>query len=51
LTNLVERGLIKPVIGAVLPLARLGEAHEFLENGSARGLRGKAVIAFAGETV
>ena len=51
LTNLVERGLIKPVVGAVLPLARLGEAHELLENGSARGLRGKVVIDVAGETV
>jgi NADPH:quinone reductase-like Zn-dependent oxidoreductase len=51
LTNLVERGLIKPVIGAVLPLARLGEAHELLENGSSRGLRGKVVIDVAGETV
>lgn len=51
LTNLVERGLIHPVVGAVLPLARLGEAHELLENGSARGLRGKVVIDVAGETV
>jgi NADPH:quinone reductase-like Zn-dependent oxidoreductase len=32
LTTLVERGLVKPVVGAVLPLARVGEAHELLEN-------------------
>jgi NADPH2:quinone reductase len=51
LTNLVERGLIKPVIGAVLPLARVGEAHELLEAGSARGLRGKVVIDVVGQTV
>lgn len=51
LTNLVERGLVKPVIGAVLPLARIGEAHDLLENGSARGLRGKVAIDVAGETV
>ncbi|RVE83720.1 zinc-dependent alcohol dehydrogenase family protein [Sinorhizobium meliloti] len=51
LTNLVERGLIKPVIGAVLPLARIGEAHELLEGGSARGLRGKAAIDVVGQTV
>jgi len=51
LTTLIERGLIKPVIGAVLPLARMGEAHELLENGGARGLRGKVVIDVLGETV
>ncbi|QUS41912.1 NADPH:quinone oxidoreductase [Tardiphaga alba] len=51
LTNLIERGLVKPVIGAVLPLARMGEAHELLENGSARGLRGKVAIDVVGETV
>lgn len=50
LTNLVERGLIKPVIGAVLPLARIGEAHELLEAGSSRGLRGKVAIDVAGQT-
>ncbi len=49
LTDLVERGLVKPVIGATLPLARMGEAHELLENGSARGLRGKVVIDVSGE--
>ncbi|GJE62198.1 zinc-dependent alcohol dehydrogenase family protein [Methylobacterium trifolii] len=51
LTNLVERGLIKPVIGAVLPLARIGEAHELLEGGSSRGLRGKVAIDVVGRTV
>jgi NADPH:quinone reductase len=49
LTDLVERGLVKPVIGATLPLARMGEAHELLENGSAQGLRGKIVIDVSGE--
>ncbi|OAV54439.1 NADPH:quinone oxidoreductase [Rhizobium sp. WYCCWR10014] len=48
LTDLVERGLVKPVIGATLPLARMGEAHELLENGSTRGLRGKVVIDVSG---
>lgn len=51
LTNLVERGLIKPVVGAVLPLARIGDAHELLENGGPRGLRGKVVIDVQGDTV
>ena len=50
LTDLVERGLVKPVIGATLPLARIGEAHALLENGSARGLRGKVVIDVSGAT-
>ncbi|WP_234464083.1 zinc-dependent alcohol dehydrogenase family protein [Paracoccus caeni] len=48
LTTLVERGLVKPVIGAVLPLARIGEAHELLEAG---GLRGKVAIDVVGQTV
>ncbi|WCT73063.1 zinc-dependent alcohol dehydrogenase family protein [Sphingomonas naphthae] len=51
LTNLVERGLIKPVIGAVLPLARVGDAHALLEAGGARGLRGKVAIDVMGQTV
>lgn len=51
LTTLIERGLIKPVIGAVLPLARVGEAHELLEGGSSRGLRGKMAIDVVGQTV
>lgn len=51
LTRLVERGQIRPVIGAVLPLARIGDAHELLETGSSRGLRGKVVIDMVGQTV
>jgi NADPH2:quinone reductase len=51
LTNLVERGLVKPVVGATLPLARIGEAHALLEDGSARGLRGKVTIDVAAHTV
>jgi NADPH2:quinone reductase len=51
LTTLVERGLVKPVIGATLPLARTGEAHELLENRRSYGLRGKVAIDVAGETV
>ena len=51
LTTLVERGLIKPVVGAVLPLARIGEAHELLEGGGSRGLRGKVAIDVVGQTV
>lgn len=51
LTNLVERGLVKPVIGAVLPLARMNEAHELLESGGRRRLRGKVAIDVAGQTV
>jgi NADPH2:quinone reductase len=48
LTNLVERGLVKPVIGATLPLARMSEAHELLENRGSHGLRGKVAIDIAG---
>jgi NADPH:quinone reductase len=51
LTNLVERGLVKPVIGAVLPLVRMNEAHELLESGGLRRLRGKVAIDVAGQTV
>jgi len=49
LTNLVERGFVRPVIGAVLPFERLAEGHEILESGSRRGLRGKVVIDVSGE--
>lgn len=48
LTGLVERGLVKPVIGATFPLARIGEAHDLLENRRAHGLRGKVAIDMAG---
>ncbi len=51
LTTLVERDLVKPVIGATLPLARMGEAHELLENRRSYALRGKVAIDVTGETV
>jgi NADPH:quinone reductase-like Zn-dependent oxidoreductase len=51
LTTLVERSLVKPVIGATLPLARMGEAHELLENRQSYALRGKVAIDVAGETL
>ena len=51
LTRLVERGLVKPVVGATLSLARMGEAHDLLENGTARGLRGKVAIDVSGEAL
>lgn len=50
LTNLVERGLVRPVIGATLPLARMGEAHELLENRRSYVLHGKVAIDVAGDT-
>ncbi|WP_448501257.1 zinc-dependent alcohol dehydrogenase family protein [Sphingomonas sp.] len=51
LTTFVERGRIRPVIGAVLPLDRIGDAHDLLENGGSRGLRGKVVIDVVGGTL
>ncbi|MBD9480146.1 zinc-dependent alcohol dehydrogenase family protein [Pseudoxanthomonas sp. PXM02] len=51
LTGLVERGLVKPVLGATLPLARMGDAHELLENGGAYALRGKVAIDVAGQAL
>ncbi|MDF2816346.1 MAG: NADPH:quinone oxidoreductase [Stenotrophomonas rhizophila] len=51
LTHLVERGLVKPILGATLPLARMGEAHELLENGVAYALRGKVAIDVVGQTL
>ncbi|MBR28142.1 MAG: NADPH:quinone oxidoreductase [Rhodobacteraceae bacterium] len=48
LTTLVERGLVRPVVGAILPLERLAQAHEVLETGSRRGLRGKVAIDVSG---
>ncbi|MGP1308709.1 MAG: zinc-dependent alcohol dehydrogenase family protein [Phycisphaerales bacterium] len=51
LTTLVERGLVKPVIGATLPLARMSEAHGILENRRSYALRGKIAIDVAGDTV
>ncbi len=51
LTGLIERDLVRPVVGATLPLSRMGEAHELLENGSAHGLRGKVVIDVSGQAM
>ncbi|GAB3116199.1 zinc-dependent alcohol dehydrogenase family protein [Novispirillum itersonii] len=51
LTTLVERGLVRPVIGATLPLARMGDAHTLLETGGPRGLRGKVTIDVVGQSV
>lgn len=51
LTSLVERGLVKPILGATLPLARMGEAHELLENGGVYALRGKVAIDVVGQTL
>ena len=51
LTTLVERGLVTPVIGATLPLARTGEAHDLLENRRSYVLRGKVAIDVVGDTV
>lgn len=51
LTTLVERGQVTPVVGATLPLARVGEAHQLLENRSAWVLYGKVAIDVAGETL
>ena len=41
LAELVERRLVRPLIDEVLPLSRIGEAHERLERG---GIRGKIVL-------
>jgi NADPH:quinone reductase len=51
LTALVERGQVKPIIGATLPLARTGEAHELLENRQSYVIHGKVVIDVIGDTV
>lgn len=47
LTNLVERGLVKPVIGATFALGQMAEAHDLLENKGSAGLRGKVAIEIA----
>jgi NADPH:quinone reductase len=46
LKALIERGLIRPVIGATFSLAEIGAAHSVLEQGRVNGgpLRGKVVI-------
>jgi NADPH:quinone reductase len=51
LTALVERGLVKPVVGATFPLARIGEAHDLLENKRSYVLHGKIAIDVTGETL
>ena len=51
LTDLAERSLVRPVVGAILPLARMGEAHGLLEGRSAYALRGKVAIDVVGDTV
>lgn len=40
-----------PVIGATLPLARMGEAHELLENRRSYALHGKVAIDVVDDTV
>jgi NADPH:quinone reductase-like Zn-dependent oxidoreductase len=44
LTGLVERGQMKPLIGEVLPLEQVQQAHERLDSGHGRG---KAVLEIA----
>lgn len=51
LTGLIERGLIRPAVGAVLPLARMADAHRLIEAGGSSGLRGKIGIDVIGDTV
>jgi NADPH:quinone reductase-like Zn-dependent oxidoreductase len=41
LRAVLERGAVRPVVDAVLPLSRVAEAHERLERG---GVRGKIVL-------
>jgi NADPH2:quinone reductase len=43
LSRLVERGLLKPILGATYPLSEVGQAHARLEQKS-NGLRGKIAI-------
>ncbi|GAA1022021.1 zinc-dependent alcohol dehydrogenase family protein [Amycolatopsis albidoflavus] len=46
LTQLIEQGKLRPVIGTVLPLADIASAHALVEGGSAGGRpRGKVAIA------
>ncbi|MFB9925219.1 zinc-binding dehydrogenase [Amycolatopsis halotolerans] len=46
LGQLIEQGKLRPVIGAVLPLADIASAHALVEGGSAGGRpRGKVAIA------
>lgn len=48
LTNLIERGHIRPVVGAVLPFNDIPRAHELLDAGIGKsGIKGKIVIDLA----
>ncbi|MGF7151448.1 NADPH:quinone reductase-like Zn-dependent oxidoreductase [Sphingomonas zeicaulis] len=51
LTDLAERGPVRSVVGAVLPLARVGQAHEVLGGRSTYALRKKVAIDVVGGTV
>lgn len=47
-TALVERGLVRPVVGAVLPFEEIPRAHDLLERGLGRaGIRGKIAVEVA----
>jgi NADPH2:quinone reductase len=37
MSSLLERGQIRPLVGEVLDLNRVGEAHERLDSGHGRG--------------
>lgn len=41
LRQLIERGLVRPVIDTVMPLSQVAKAHERLEAG---GVKGKIVL-------
>ncbi len=45
ISELVDRGVIRPVIDSVLPLERAGDAHRRVESGHCRG---KVVLTIAG---
>lgn len=41
LRNLIERGLVKPVVDSVMPITQIADAHSRLEHG---GVKGKIVL-------
>jgi NADPH2:quinone reductase len=43
----IQAGLVKPVIGAQLPISEAGRAHRMLEAGE---VTGKIVLTIAGST-
>lgn len=49
LASLVDRGDVRPIVGAVYPLDRVGEAHARLEHGGVRGKVVLDVLARSGE--